>query len=420
MEYFKPINYARSTGKVWIESLQVLQSLPSCSDLVVLWHDMKWYEMYSMYRIKCKMAWISWMFFFFFSVFRGPVEKLFQFQLLRRCEASDQPSWELPWWLVCWWHLMPKMPLGSSELQWIFFGTPQKKARLHPQDCQNLPKFRLFDGVFACFSPKNTNMPFASIWISPARIFEFFGWEDSLRWESETKVSQRAHCNCNGPGGGPVDRNCGTFQAPKFFKEVFEKMTDPTLPSHDPWWWWRSRFGWWQFCKESFMGIPKHTETSNFPADFGGNLFAFWLEIPMRNPAAFTNSPGELPGWRHDSRSGCQDVAATSTVRSPLQYRQITLEDPLGLRLGFVMWPFFGRFELRNRICITTRWILSAIHLAKWHCTNQKKNDACPGSFLVREAARAEGLCCRDASTLDKLQYSAFDRKKIGRGSPWS
>ena len=65
MEYFKPINYARSTGKVWIESLQVLQSLPSCSDLVVLWHDMKWYEMYSMYRIKCKMAWISWMFFFF-------------------------------------------------------------------------------------------------------------------------------------------------------------------------------------------------------------------------------------------------------------------------------------------------------------------------------------------------------------------
>ena len=42
----------------------------------------------------------------------------------------------------------------------------------------------------------------------------------------------------------------------------------------------------------------------------------------------------------------------------------------------------------------------------------KKKIDACPGSFLVREAARAEGLCCRDASTLDKLSILCFWRKE--------
>ncbi len=55
MEYFKPINYARSTGRDRKESLQCCNPYHQ-SDLVVLWNDMKWCEMYSMYRMKCRMT----------------------------------------------------------------------------------------------------------------------------------------------------------------------------------------------------------------------------------------------------------------------------------------------------------------------------------------------------------------------------
>ena len=86
---------------------------------------------------------------------------------------------------------------------------------------------------------------------------------------------------------------------------------------------------------------------------------------------------------------------------------------PLLAEVGFV--TFFDRFF--RRICIARTWILSAS--IGQNGMQQKKRVACPGSFLVRQAARAEGLRCRDASTLDTLQYSAFDGTKIGGGSLW-
>lgn len=233
-----------------------------------------------------------------------------------------------------------------------------------------------------------------------------------FRMGLETKVSQRAHCNCNGPGGGPVDRNCGTFQAPKFFDEVFEKMTDPTLPSHDPWWWWRSRFGWSQFCKESFMGIPKHTKTINFPAEKEG-ICLLKTGNHHAKSSCLHKSPGELPGWRHDSRRDTKMFRA----RSP-RTRQITLEDPLGW--GWGKCDHFSADSNYESNLYYYEVDFKCHSFGKMALHQPKKIDACPGSFLVREAARAEGLCCRDASTLDKLQYSAFDGRKIGRGSPWS
>lgn len=110
----------------------------------------------------------------------------------------------------------------------FFWVRPKKKARLSipkiAKICQNLG----FLMGFCRFLSKKQKHALCIHMDLSCKKFRIF------RMGLETKVSQRAHCNCNGPGGGPVDRNCGTFQAPKFFDEVFEKMTDPTLPSHDP------------------------------------------------------------------------------------------------------------------------------------------------------------------------------------------
>lgn len=118
--------------------LAVLQSLPSCSDLVVemTWYEMLWNVQHVRHQRQGGLNILND--FFFFP--RLPWTRGEKFQFLRRCEALDQPSWELPWWLVCWWHLMPKMPLGSSELQWsIFFGYAPKKRLVSPSP--RLPKF---------------------------------------------------------------------------------------------------------------------------------------------------------------------------------------------------------------------------------------------------------------------------------------
>ncbi len=89
---------------------------------------------------------------------------------------------------------------------------------------------------------------------------------------------------------------------------------------------------------------------------------------------------------------------------------------PLLAEVGFV--TFFDSDRFFRRICIARNVDFKCQQ--KWqNGMQQKTRVACPGSFLVREAARAEGLRCRDASTLDKLQYSAFDGTKIGGGSLW-
>ena len=43
---------------------------------------------------------------------------------------------------------------------WLFWVRPQKKgSSLHPQDCQNLPKFRLFDGFLHVSQQKTKTCP---------------------------------------------------------------------------------------------------------------------------------------------------------------------------------------------------------------------------------------------------------------------
>ena len=219
---------------------------------------------------------------------------------------------------------------GQLGIAMDFFGyAPKKGSSPSPRlpKCQNLG-FLMGFCMFLTKKQKHALCIHMDLSCKKFRIF---------RMGLETKVSQRAHCNCNGPGGGPVDRNCGTFQAPKFFDEVFEKMTDPTLPSHDPWWWWRSRFGWSQFCKESFMGIPKHTETINFPAEKEGICL-----LKTGNPHPEIQLPSQI---RQVSYQG-ED---TIPVRDTKVFRARPPDHswrPSGLRLG-KMWPFFGRFELR-------------------------------------------------------------------------
>ena len=134
------------------------------------------------------------------------------------------------------------------------------------------------------------------------------------------------------------------FPGTKIFRRSFRKDDGPNTPITPPlkfkkplWemrWWWRSRFGWSQFCKESFMGIPK---PSIFPQKRREFVCEKNWEIPIQNQML-----SQIARWatRVETRfpSGYQDVqsfenvAATSTVRSH-QIRQITLD--LSAEVGF-------------------------------------------------------------------------------------
>lgn len=341
------------------------------------------------------------------------------------CKASDQPSWELPWWLVCWWHLMPKKPLGSLGLQWIFL--------VHPKKCLvSIPKIAKIEVFWPAF------------------------WWFFLQVSITKKHKHAKNCihmdlsckNSNLVDGTLLDEN----PKPRYFREhtaiamglvaalligivglsrhenfqtKFSKRWRTQHSHHTTLEIQKAVVGDEMMVKEPIRMITVlqgefhgNTETLNFPAEKEGICLRKKLGNLHPKSDAFTNRqvsyqggdtiPVGIPRCSELRKCCCHFYC-------PLPPDPPDHSWPLGW--GWVLWHFSTDSLLR--ICITTTWILSAIHLAKWHAPT-KKIDVRPGSFLVREAARAEGLCCRDASTLDKLQYSAFDGRKIGRGSPWS
>lgn len=210
-------------------------------------------------------------------------------------------------------------------------------------------------------------MPFASTWISPARNFEFFGWDSKPRYLREhTAIAMGlVAALLIGIVGLSRHQNFST----KFSKRWRTQHSHHTTlddgegadsDDHS----FARRVSW------EYRNIPK---PSIFPQK-RREFVCLKLEIIMRNPAAFTN--------RQVSYQGEDTI--------PVGIPRCSEPDPPGpaRSLWKTLWAEVGEnvtifrpIRTTNRICITTRWILSAIHSAKWHYTNQKKLMRVQGVF---------------------------------------
>ena len=156
------------------------------------------------------------------------------------------------------------------------------------------------------------------------------------------------------------------FPGTKIFRRSFRKDDGPNTPITRPLMMVKEPIRMITVLQGEFHGNTETYLNHQFSRRFWREFVCLKLEIPMRNPAAFTNCQVSYQG--EDTIPvgipRCSEPDPPGPARSLLK--------TLRAEVGFCDVTIFRPIRTTNRICITTRWILSAIHLAKWHAPTKK------------------------------------------------
>lgn len=247
--------------------LAVLQSLPSCSDLVVemTWYEMLWNVQHVRHQRQGGLNILND--FFFFPVSRGPVGKSFSFCDVARHWINHHGSCPDDWYAgdtLCRRCLWAARNCNGR----FFLGTPQKKgSSLHPQDCQNLPKFRLFDGFLQVSQQKTKTCPLHPYGSLLQEISNFSDGTRNQGISESTLQLQWAWWR-------PCWSELWDFPGTKIFRRSFRKDDGPNTPITRPLMMVKEPIRMITVLQGEFHANTETYRNHQFSRRKGGNLFA--------------------------------------------------------------------------------------------------------------------------------------------------